>query len=232
MTPKEQAENNRRLDPSELEKVTDVYGETAYIPKERKPDRLIPMYQKNGLRVVEHRQKDNIKWWSGVYLHPDNILTPNTCPKCKKFTAQFHADWTVATRPNGTQCQSRFTWESCACGYQSAPKTATLDFWEQEEREGRATLTETARALLLPEIVKRALSQTVADIGQLSQNEKKILNAYVKQGVISKGKGGGFPNVKTVYAFPNFDFVTDRERQVKNTLMIAAMMDGRKKASG
>jgi hypothetical protein len=32
---------------------------------------------------------------------------------------------------------------------------------------------------------------------------------------LSKGRGGPFPNLKTVYAHPGFDFTGDRERQVE-----------------
>lgn len=73
-------------------------------------------------------------------------MSKNHCPKCGSFTATSSADWTVARRPDGTQCQSRFTWESCACGYQSKPVTATLDFWKQEAKEGRAILAPIATA--------------------------------------------------------------------------------------
>lgn len=92
MTPKQQAENEHRLDPAQLEKVTTVYGEIAYIPRDRKAGRLIPLYQKNGLRLVERRQKDNIRWWTGQYLHPDNILTPNTPPMSGDYLQLLSAD--------------------------------------------------------------------------------------------------------------------------------------------
>jgi hypothetical protein len=71
---------------------------------------------------------------------------------------------------------------------------------------------------MLPEIVKRALLSQVVDIGQLSADELHTLNEYVKRGWLSKGKGGGFPVMKTCYARPGFDFVADREAQVTELL--------------
>jgi hypothetical protein len=68
---------------------------------------------------------------------------------------------------------------------------------------------------MLPDIVKRALVETVVDIGQLSRSDLYQLNKYVKRGWLSKGRGGPFPNLKTVYAHPGFDFTGDRERQVE-----------------
>lgn len=71
---------------------------------------------------------------------------------------------------------------------------------------------------MFPEIVKRALFKPVADIGQLSAEELRTLNRYVKKGYLSKGKGGGFPAMKTIYARPGFDFAADREAQVAQLL--------------
>jgi len=67
----------------------------------------------------------------------------------------------------------------------------------------------------LPEIVKRALVETVTDIGQLSKSDLYQLNKYVRKGWLSRGKGGPFPVLKTVYACPGFDFAASRERYVE-----------------
>jgi hypothetical protein len=66
----------------------------------------------------------------------------------------------------------------------------------------------------MPDIIKRALMHTVTDIGQLSALDVRILNRAVKQGLLSKGKGGGFPRLKTVYAHPGYDFQTARARLI------------------
>lgn len=42
---------------------------------------------------------------------------------------------------------------------------------------------------MLPEIVRRAMRETVTDIGQLSADDLKILNIYVQKGVLAKGRG-------------------------------------------
>jgi hypothetical protein len=78
---------------------------------------------------------------------------------------------------------------------------------------------------MLTEIVKRALVYTVTDIGQLSATEKRELNAAVKRGYLSKGKGGPFPALKTMYAHPGFDFIADRQREVDEAMRIAAIDD-------
>lgn len=70
----------------------------------------------------------------------------------------------------------------------------------------------------IPEIVKRAMTETVTDIGQLSAQDIKDLNKYVKKGVLVKGKGGAFPIPKTVYAIKGFDIQQDRTDRV-NTLL-------------
>jgi hypothetical protein len=63
---------------------------------------------------------------------------------------------------------------------------------------------------MLSTIVKRALVYTVTDIGQLSVTELRDLNTAIHKGWLSKGRGGKFPMVKTVYARPDFDFKADR----------------------
>lgn len=64
----------------------------------------------------------------------------------------------------------------------------------------------------LPDLVKRALTETICSIGQLSDADKRLLDRYVKKGWLAKGHGGPFPCIKTVYAHPGFDFIADRER--------------------
>lgn len=84
----------------------------------------------------------------------------------------------------------------------------------------RNTETQTSE---LPEIVKRALTQTVTDIGQLTDTEKRALNSYTKRGYLSKGKGGPFPMIKTVYAVPGFDFAAHRQAHVDYMMYLAEL---------
>lgn len=83
----------------------------------------------------------------------------------------------------------------------------------------------------LPEIIRRALIETVVDIGQLSKSEIYQLNKYVKKGWLSKGKGGPFPRMKTMYAHPSFDFVADREREIDHAMAICDLEE-RLRANG
>lgn len=71
---------------------------------------------------------------------------------------------------------------------------------------------------MLPEIVKRALLHTVTDIGQLSKSDIQTLNRYVKKGWLSKGRGGPYPTIKTVWAFPGYDFAGARETEITKLL--------------
>jgi hypothetical protein len=75
----------------------------------------------------------------------------------------------------------------------------------------------------LPAIVKRALVETVTDIGQLSKTEIDQLNKYVKRGWLSKGRGGAFPILKTVYAFSGYDFAAWRQRYVDRAMNLAEL---------
>lgn len=75
----------------------------------------------------------------------------------------------------------------------------------------------------LPEIVRRAMAETVCDVGQLSKSESYQLNKYVRKGWLSKGKAGPFPKLKTVYAVPGFDFATSRERHVNHIIALAEL---------
>jgi hypothetical protein len=72
----------------------------------------------------------------------------------------------------------------------------------------------------LPEVVKRAMVETVTDTGQLSKAEVYQLNKYVKRGWLSRGKGGPYPILKTVYACPGFDFAASRERYVEAAMAV------------
>jgi hypothetical protein len=74
---------------------------------------------------------------------------------------------------------------------------------------------------MLSEIVKRALVRTVTSIGQITHQEQFELNRAVRKGWLSKGKGGPFPNIKTVYAHPGFDFAEDRRRHVEEAMEYA-----------
>ena len=74
---------------------------------------------------------------------------------------------------------------------------------------------------MLPEIVKWALVHTLTDIGQLSKADKYQLNKAVKRGWLSKGKGGPFPKLKTVYAYPEYDFAAWRKIYVDEAMMLA-----------
>lgn len=68
---------------------------------------------------------------------------------------------------------------------------------------------------------RRAFVETVCDIGQLSKPEIYQLSKYVKRGWLSKGKGGPFPILKTVYTCPGFDFAASRDRYVEEAFRLA-----------
>ena len=79
-------------------------------------------------------------------------------------------------------------------------------------------------------IVKRAYTETVTDIGQLSKQERNSLKRAVKHGTLISGKGGPFPILKTVYAKPGFDFAADREKaieQMRFAMLVDKMRLGR-----
>jgi len=76
-----------------------------------------------------------------------------------------------------------------------------------------------ARKEILTAIVKRAMIETVTDLGQFGRDEagriqKRELEYAVKHGVLCKSKGGPFPILKTVYAIPGFDFSAQREQAI------------------
>jgi hypothetical protein len=57
-------------------------------------------------------------------------------------------------------------------------------------------------------------NEIVHDIGQISKADLKLLNKAAKTGAISKGKGGEFPALKTVFAPKGFDFTGHRNAVV------------------
>jgi hypothetical protein len=71
---------------------------------------------------------------------------------------------------------------------------------------------------------QQALTKSVCDMGQFTHEEKLLLERAVRLGYLSKGKGGPYPLLKTVYAHPGFDFARDREKGVAE-LMRAHMLD-------
>jgi len=71
-----------------------------------------------------------------------------------------------------------------------------------------------ARKEILTAIVKRAMIETVTDLGQLTHDEIRELNYAVKHGALTKAKGGPFLILKTVYAIPGFDFAAQREQAI------------------
>jgi hypothetical protein len=72
-------------------------------------------------------------------------------------------------------------------------------------------------------IVERALDQTVRDIGQLTPEEQRELSKAVKHGVLSKGRGGPYPVVKTVYARRGFDFAAARQLHIDYAMSLDSL---------
>jgi len=65
-------------------------------------------------------------------------------------------------------------------------------------------------------VVQRALKdKNVVDVGQLSKEDRAALEKAVKDGVLKKGKGGGYPNLKTVYAHPDYDIEGEHKKRVE-----------------
>ena len=73
----------------------------------------------------------------------------------------------------------------------------------------------------IPVIVKRAILNPVTDIGQLSKEQKRNLEKYVKMGVLIKGRGGTFPKLKTVYALIGHNFIEARKEFIAEMNRIA-----------
>jgi hypothetical protein len=66
-------------------------------------------------------------------------------------------------------------------------------------------------------IVQRALGreQHVVNIGQLSSEEKHALEKAVKDVILKKGKGGGYPVLKTVYSHPDYDIEGEHKKSIE-----------------
>lgn len=79
----------------------------------------------------------------------------------------------------------------------------------------------------IPDIVARAATETVTDIGQLSKQELSDLNKYVAKGFLIKGKGGPFPKEKTVYAIKGFDIKKDRHDSVNKMIDDVEALEGK-----
>ena len=72
----------------------------------------------------------------------------------------------------------------------------------------------------IPEIVKRAMLHPITDIGQLTAQDKKHLQKYVKMNVLIKERGGPFPQLKTVYALIGHDIALDRKESIAEMMRI------------
>jgi len=73
-------------------------------------------------------------------------------------------------------------------------------------------------------IVQRALKEGhITDLGQLSDEEARALKAAVKKGVLKKGRGGGYPQTKTVYAHPEFNIEGHHAAELAKLDRAAAM---------
>ena len=70
----------------------------------------------------------------------------------------------------------------------------------------------------IPEIVQNAMNDPITDIGQLTEQQLRDLNKFVKTGVLIKGKGSIFPQAKTVYAKKGYDIRGERERGLKELI--------------
>lgn len=79
----------KRLAPSELEKVVTVYGETVYIPRDRTPGRMIPMYKRNGTPRVTKIMRGHYR---PDMLHPENIFRPDMQPLPDEYLQLLGAD--------------------------------------------------------------------------------------------------------------------------------------------
>lgn len=70
------------------------------------------------------------------------------------------------------------------------------------------------RPLEMTPRIKQALVEGLCSIGQLSDQEKRELDRAVRKGWLSKGKGGPYPILKTMWARPGFDFAGDRKHEI------------------
>jgi hypothetical protein len=74
---------------------------------------------------------------------------------------------------------------------------------------------------IITPLILRAIQKPIACIGQFSDAERRELDRAVKKGWLSKGKGGPFPIIKTVYAHPGFDFAADRQASIDEMMEIS-----------
>lgn len=75
----------------------------------------------------------------------------------------------------------------------------------------------------VPAIVKRAMLSPITNIGQLSKDDVRVLNLYVKRGVLCKGMGGGYAIPKTMWALVGFDFAADRNELMTQMMSLAKL---------
>lgn len=73
------------------------------------------------------------------------------------------------------------------------------------------------------ELIHLALTAGIVNIGQLTAAQTRKLDSFVKKGWLSKGKGGPFPMLKTVYAHVGFDFEADRRAHVEYAMYLAGI---------
>lgn len=72
--------------------------------------------------------------------------------------------------------------------------------------------------------VNRALQEPLVDIGHIDKEDLKELKYAVNINLLDKGKGGGYPVIKTVYAKKGFDFEADRIKQVNEILDMSILL--------
>lgn len=127
-----------------------------------------------------------------------------------------HTCWVceVNLRCNNSKClepDTPYTWNCGAHDITHAGAVACL----RSRRAGRPIFTP---------IVERAMLHRICDLGQFTHAERLQVERAVRNGVLSKGKGGPYPKLKTVYAAVHFDFARDREAGVAE-LRRAHMID-------
>lgn len=69
----------------------------------------------------------------------------------------------------------------------------------------------------------RALRTTVMNLGGISHQDRLDLEYNVRHGFLSKGQGGPFPLLKTIYARPGFNFAADRFELVAEMKQLALL---------
>lgn len=71
---KTEAEDYRRVDPTTLQQVTDVWGDVHYIVPGYSPDRLVRTYHADGRRVVVIEGHGRESSYRHLLIHPENIV--------------------------------------------------------------------------------------------------------------------------------------------------------------